>query len=78
MFENWLDCDTQTFCRTVYYSTLEAEEWSDRQHFDFLKQSGLIEDKTYPSESVGLTRIEDNTGRSWWSVTVGIREDDDG
>ncbi len=76
MFENWFDCDTQTFCRTVYYSAMNAEEWKDKQHFNFVRESGLIEDKTYPHDSVGLTRIKDKTGRSWWSVTVGIQEDE--
>ena len=37
----------------------------------------FLKDKTKPRESVGLTQIEDKAGRSWWSVTIGIKDDDD-
>lgn len=77
MFENWLDCDAQTFCRTVYYSTLDAENWDCDRHYNFVKESGLLKDKTYPGDSVGLVQIEDKAGRLWWSVTIGIRDDED-
>jgi len=76
-FENWLDCDTQTFCRTVYYSTLDAEDWDERRHYDFLKESDLLNDKTRPDESVGLNRSDDEAGQSWWSVTVGVFDDEE-
>jgi hypothetical protein len=77
IFENWLDCDTQTFCRTVYYSTLEAEDWDERRHFDFMTESGLLNDKTRPGESVALNRSDDESGQSWWTVTVGVYDDED-
>jgi hypothetical protein len=75
LIENWLDCDTEFFCRTVYYSTLDAEEWDERRHYEFLKESGLLKDKTYTMESSGFKRIEDNEGQGWWVVTVPICDD---
>lgn len=77
IFENWLDCDSQVFCRTVRYSTMEAEGWDERRHFEFLKKSGILRGKAHPSESAGINRIEDEAGQSWWSVTVSIYEEED-
>lgn len=75
LVENWLDCDTELFCRTVRYSSLDIEGWDEQRHFEFLMESGLQKDKTYPGETVAASRTEDE--QSWWLVTVPVRRDED-
>lgn len=75
--ENWLDCETQTLCRTFYYSTLEIENWDGPLHYKFLKNSHQIDDKDCSCQSVGLNRINDLTGELLWVVTVSIRDDEE-
>ncbi|MEC5129009.1 hypothetical protein VSU19_19770 [Verrucomicrobiales bacterium BCK34] len=77
LVENWFDCDTEFYCRTVRYTAFEAEDWDGNQHYQFVKKSGLLEDQTYRGTSAGTSQTTDDAGLSWWVVTVPIRKEED-
>ena len=72
--EDWYDSECEASCRTVFYSTLETEDWSGGDHFAFIEASGLLAGKSDPGRSVGHKVITDASGNSIWSVTVVMRQ----
>ena len=56
VFENWFDKDMELYCRTVFYSTLEIEDWTEAQHLEYFVQNGLMEGKEYHSDALGLKK----------------------
>ena len=77
LVEEWFDIDCRLFCRTAFYSARAIEDWSDRRHFSYLDENGLLAGRVYPGEDVGLQRFSDDSGHDMWSATVVLRRDDD-
>ena len=73
--EDWYDRDCEVFCRTVFYSALGTDTWSEADHYSFLEANGLLKGKTYPDRGVALTENPDTSGEKFWGANVVMRRD---
>jgi len=75
--EDWFDRESRFYVRTVFYSTLGIEAWSDADHLRYVEADGLLAGRTYPSRSIGASKILDESRHELWSVNCVMAEDDD-
>lgn len=74
VIEDWIEPDMHLYCRTAWYSVLDAEEWNDEKHYDYLAAHGVVETEPEGSRNVCSKTVEDIDGNLMWSVTVVIHE----
>ncbi len=70
VIENWYDRDMELFCRTVFYSMVDIESWSELEHYTYIATNGLLKGKLTLDEGAGLQQIVDPSGNEIWSVTI--------
>ena len=81
--EFWKDCDIALYCYTVFFSTLDAEDWDAQRHLKYLKENNLLQQSklcdpnTHPEGGLGIKKIPDEAGQEVWSVTQALWQDDD-
>ncbi len=74
IIEEWIEPDMHLYCRTTWYSVLDAEEWTDDEHYDYLVAHNVVEKDPKVKKNVAAKKVEDEEGNMMWSITVVIEE----
>jgi len=66
IIEVWLDRDTRATCQSVFYSRIDAENWSNDDHQAYLSKNNILKGNV---AEITVVATVDAAKREMWCVT---------